>query len=49
MIFYTHLGAPHISQDHISEYKSFVQKSFCFDQIKIDTQEEIMLKLWMPS
>lgn len=40
LIFNTHLRAPNVAQDHISEYKSFVQKSFCFDQIKIDTQEE---------
>lgn len=40
LIFNTHLRAPYVAQDHISEYKSFVQKSFCFDQIKIDTEEE---------
>jgi len=40
VIFNSHLRAPLIAQEYISEYKSFVQKSFCFDQIKIDTEEE---------
>lgn len=43
LIFNTHLRAPHVGQDYISEYKSFVQKSLCFDQIKIDTEEEFDL------
>lgn len=40
IIFNNHMSAPVVTQDYISEYKSFAQKSFCFDQIKIDTEEE---------
>lgn len=40
LIFNSHLRTPHVAENYISEYKSFVQKSFSFDQIKIDTEEE---------
>ncbi|EKB06344.1 hypothetical protein HMPREF9711_00716 [Myroides odoratimimus CCUG 3837] len=40
LIFNSHLREPIIEPEYISEFKSFVQKSFCFDQIKIDTKEE---------
>lgn len=40
LIFNSHLRTPHVAEGYISVYKSFVQKSFSFDQIKIDTEEE---------
>ena len=35
-----HMRPPFFTEDTISEYKSFVQKSFCFDQYTIDTEEQ---------
>lgn len=37
----SHSMPPLISDEHILEYSSFVQKSTCFDQIKIDTVEQV--------
>ena len=36
----SHSMPPLISDEHISEYSSFVQKSTCFDQLTIDTEEQ---------
>jgi hypothetical protein len=35
-----HSRPPFFSEESVSEYKSLVQKSFCFDQYTIDTEEE---------
>lgn len=35
-----HSRPPFFSEQSVSEYKSLVQKSFCFDQYTIDTKEE---------
>lgn len=35
-----HSRPPFFSEESVSEYKSLVQKSFCFDQYTIDTKEE---------
>ncbi len=35
-----HLRPPFFSEEGISEYKSLVQKSYCFDQYTIETEEE---------
>lgn len=37
----SHSMPPFISDERISEYSSFVQKSTCFDQLKIDTEEQV--------
>lgn len=36
----SHMTPPFVSNNHISEYESFVQKSFFFDQDNIDTENE---------
>lgn len=35
-----HSRPPFFSEESVSEYKSLVQKSFCFDQYTIDTKEQ---------
>lgn len=35
-----HSRPPFFSEQSVSEYKSLIQKSFCFDQYTIDTKEE---------
>lgn len=35
-----HTRPPFFSEESVSEYKSLVQKSFCFDQYTIDTKEQ---------
>lgn len=35
-----HSQSPFFSEESVSEYKSLVQKSFCFDQYTIDTKEQ---------
>lgn len=40
MILNAHLRPPFHSDEAISEYKSLVQKSFCFDQYAVDTKEQ---------
>lgn len=37
----SHSIPPFISDEHISEYSSFIQKSTCFDQVTIDTVEQV--------
>lgn len=37
----SHTVPPFLSDDYISEYESMIQKSTCFDQIKIDTEEQV--------
>ena len=37
----SHTMPPYLHDEYISEYQSFVQKSLFFDQIKIDTEEEV--------
>ncbi len=37
----SHSLPPLLDDEHISEYKSFVQKSLFFDQVNIDTEEQI--------
>ncbi len=37
----SHTIPPLLHEEYISEYKSFVQKSLFFDQIKIETEEEV--------
>lgn len=41
MVFSINTTAPPVLQDSMSEYKSFVQKEIFFDQIQIDTEEQI--------
>lgn len=36
----THMTPPYYSEKHISEYDSILQKSYLFDQITIDTEED---------
>lgn len=36
----THMTPPYYSEKHISEYESLLQKSYLFDQITIDTEED---------
>ncbi|HQE35161.1 MAG TPA: FRG domain-containing protein [Paludibacteraceae bacterium] len=40
VIMGSQMQPPFFSEDFISEYSSFLQKSYCFDQYKIDTIEE---------
>lgn len=35
-----HMTPPYMSENHISEYDSFLQKSYLFDQEQIDTESE---------
>lgn len=37
----SHYNPPFISDEHISEYSSFIQKSTFFDQVTIDTTEQV--------
>ena len=40
LTLHSHMRAPYFSENAISEYKSLIQKSYCFDQITINTEEE---------
>jgi hypothetical protein len=40
-ILHSHTLPPLQTDDHITEYSSFIQKSTCFDQTKIETKEEV--------
>jgi hypothetical protein len=40
LTLHSHMRAPYFSENAISEYKSLIQKAYCFDQITINTEEE---------